>query len=253
MNSPKKSKEKHSYQKKDNFHSIPTGLFLFSALLSVAGALFFLYTEFPQPLFEQSQADSEISEEIAVETVTEFTISVDQEPEHEFLFYYQTDPRWKDYLCAGQDPMGTYGCGPTAMAMVVTNLTDQIITPPEMADWASQNGYYSPGNGSMHSLIPGAAEAFGLRTETLSVRTPEALRTCLESGKLIVLLMGPGHFTDGGHFILVIGTNGDGSVKIADPVNPEHTQMDWAPSLLLSELSKADDNGSPAWVISRKD
>ena len=170
-----------------------------------------------------------------------------------FLYYYQTDPQWADYLYGGNDPMSEFGCGPTAMAMVVSNLTSEIITPPEMAEWAFHNGYYSRGHGSFHALIPEAAKAFGLRVESLSVKTPEALRMCLENDKIAVFLMGPGHFTDGGHFILIIGNNDDGTVRIADPVDQTHSDTDWDPALLLSELSSATDSGSPAWVISRKD
>ncbi len=175
-----------------------------------------------------------------------------KEAEIPFTFYYQDDPQWADYLYGGRDPMYKYGCGPTAMAMVVTNMTDTVVTPPGMADWAWENGYFSPGGGSAHALIPDAATAFGLNAESLSIRTPEALLTCLAYDKLLVLLMGPGQFTDGGHFILVYRANEDGSVRIADPISPEHNAQDWDPAQLLDELSTATDAGSPMWAISKK-
>ena len=88
--------------------------------------------------------------------------------------------------------------------------------------------------------------------ETLSVRTPEALRTCLRNGKYAVLLMGPGHFTDGGHFIVAMGINPDGTVQIADPVSELHSSEEWDADLLLAELSSATDSGAPVWIISAK-
>ena len=241
-------------------HILPVLICAAAALAASGGAVYNIAPDIRYLLANREQ-DAGFSPEPIISNTEQtvsamessITIPSKKDQKSDFLYYYQTDDRWKDYLCAGRDPMEKYGCGPTAMAMVVTNLTDQTITPPEMAEWADENGYYSPGNGSMHSLIPAAAEAFGLRAESLSVRTPEAMQTCLENDKLLVLLMGPGHFTDGGHFILVISVNDDGTVNIADPVDPEHSQLVWEPSLLLSELSKADDSGGPGWAISRKD
>ena len=74
----------------------------------------------------------------------------------EVVYYNQLDERWAD-LPYGTDNIGGYGCGPTSMAIVVSSLTDQTVDPPTMAEWAYQNGYWCSGNGSYHSLIPGAA------------------------------------------------------------------------------------------------
>ncbi|MFR3166199.1 MAG: hypothetical protein ACLTQG_30655 [Hungatella sp.] len=51
------------------------------------------------------------------------------------------------------------------MSIVVSTLTGQSVDPPHMAEWANQNGYYCPGSGSYHSLIPGAAAQFGFNFE----------------------------------------------------------------------------------------
>lgn len=87
------------------------------------------------------------------------------------------------------------------MAIVVSSLTDQTVDPPTMAEWAYQNGYWCSGNGSYHSLIPGAAEGFGLQWESISTDDPQAVVDTLASGKLIVALMSKGHFTSSGHFM----------------------------------------------------
>lgn len=164
--------------------------------------------------------------------------------------YYQTDPRWGDYLYGNRDPMKKYGCGPTALSIVVSALTDQTITPPEMADWAAKHGYWRLRSGSLHSLIPEGSTAFGLHAEKLYLYTKESLSEIFEQKKLIVLLMGSGHFTDSGHFIVLHGIRSDGKVQIADPFSKAHTKQLWDLSLLKKELSKATDNGGPAWVIS---
>ena len=53
----------------------------------------------------------------------------------EVVYYNQLDERYanKPY---GTDNIGGYGCGPTAMAMVVSSLTDDLVDPVEMAKWS---------------------------------------------------------------------------------------------------------------------
>lgn len=58
------------------------------------------------------------------------------------VYYNQLDERYagKAY---GTDNIGGYGCGPTAMAIVVSSLTDDMVDPVEMAEWSYNNGYYN--------------------------------------------------------------------------------------------------------------
>lgn len=39
------------------------------------------------------------------------------------IYYNQSDDRWGSYLYGGSDPMSTYGCGPTTVAMLVHSLS----------------------------------------------------------------------------------------------------------------------------------
>ena len=171
-------------------------------------------------------------------------------PQSSFIYYSQTDPEWKDYLYGGRDPLSKYGCGPTVLAMLVSNLTSQTVTPVDMADWAAEHGYWSAGGGSRHNLIPEGAIAFGLKAESLSIRSPEALKLPLYYNKLIVLLMGPGHFTQRGHFIILTGVTDNGNITVADPFNPSNNAVSWPLELLLDELSSRSTAGGPVWVIS---
>ena len=41
--------------------------------------------------------------------------------------------------------------------------------------------------------------------------------------------MGPGHFTNGGHFIILRGVTLDGSVLVADPASQERSLTTWDP------------------------
>ena len=84
------------------------------------------------------------------------------------------DERWanKPY---GTDNIGGYGCGPTSMSIVVSSLTDDIVDPVEMAEWAYKNGGWCSKSGSYHSLIPNAAKAWGLNVEGCTASEPDTL------------------------------------------------------------------------------
>lgn len=165
------------------------------------------------------------------------------------VYYRQGDERWGQLLY-GTDYISTHGCGPTAMAIVVSTLTDTVIDPPSMAQWAVEHGYWARRSGSYHSIVIGTARAFGLNAESFPSRDIDHLREQLLSGKLFVALMGPGHFTRGGHFIVLRGVTLSGDILVADPASEEHSLMVWDPQLLLDELSRSTNDGSPLWVIS---
>ena len=164
------------------------------------------------------------------------------------VYYQQSDERWGSLLY-GSDPISTHGCGPTVMAMVVSSLTDTIIDPPSMAQWAVSKGYWARHSGSYHSIVIGTAESFGLHAEPFSSRDPDAVREALFSGNLLIALMGPGHFTQGGHFIILRGVTLSGDILIADPASEERSLTEWDASLILSELSASTADGSPLWLI----
>ena len=113
-------------------------------------------------------------------------------------YYNQSDVRWADYLYGGQDPMKKYGCGPTALAMIVSSFTNQTLLPPDMADWAATNHYWAPRGGTAHNFIPECAAAFGFQATSFQNFTVEGVLDELRSGHILVALMGPGHFTGSG-------------------------------------------------------
>lgn len=168
------------------------------------------------------------------------------------LYYCQGDKRWGDYLYGGADPMKKYGCGPTAVAMLVNSFSPYAgvgITPVDMAQWAVENRQYAPQSGSYHSLIPKALNAWGLPTEGVADRSFEHVTQLLQDGHILVALMGKGALTDNGHFILITGLTANGNVTIADPNRYENCLKEWDLNQLLSELKKSYDSGGPLWVV----
>lgn len=166
----------------------------------------------------------------------------------DILFFNQSAPVWKDKLY-GSDPIGTHGCGPTVMAMVISSLTDYRVDPTIVANWSVQNGYYSRGGGSYHALIPAAARAYGLAVTSATDRTVSGLTKQLKAGKILVILVRQGHFTTSGHFMIVRGISPDGKFMLADPQSFENSTTLWDPSLIVRELAGRDGDGGPVWII----
>lgn len=168
------------------------------------------------------------------------------------VYYNQADPAWADQPYGSND-IAHYACGPVAMAMTVSSMTGQTIDPVQMAQWSVENGYWAKDSGSYLSIVEGAARAYGLTAVSLQERTPDAIREALLSGDLLVALMGPGHFTKGGHFILLRGVTLSGSILVADPNSLDRSLMEWDPQLILDELSSSTSDGAPLWVLSPAD
>ncbi len=168
------------------------------------------------------------------------------------VYYNQGDPAWADQPYGSND-IARYACGPVTMAMAVSSMTDQTTDPVQMAQWSVEHGYWAKDNGSYLSIVEGTAQAYGLKAVPLQERTPDAVREALLSGNLLVALMGPGHFTKGGHFILLRGVTLSGSLLVADPNSLDRSLTEWDPQLILDELSSSTNDGAPLWVLSPAD
>ncbi len=165
------------------------------------------------------------------------------------VYYNQLDERWKD-APYGTDNIGHYGCGPTSMAIVVSSLTSETVDPPHMAQWAYENGHWCSKSGSYHSIVSGAAEAWGLTCEPCSRTDPQRIADALASGKLVVAIMGPGHFTSSGHFIVLRGVTSEGRILVADPASRSRSGKEWDISLIMQESSVNAASNCPFWIIS---
>lgn len=71
---------------------------------------------------------------------------------------------------------------------------------------AEDNGYYVDGSGSSWELMSSGAEKLGLTVSSV-IFDAEHIRATLESGQPIICVMGPGDFTDAGHFLVLTGVD----------------------------------------------
>ncbi len=194
------------------------------------------------------KAKAKANEE-ADETDTDETIL--QSDTVELVYYSQNDTRWKTAIYGGDNIIGVFGCGPTTLAMVVTTLTDNKITPDITAKWAFDNGHFCNNSGSYHSIIPKGAENYGLTSKSLVSPTKETIFQELANGNLVVVLMDRGLFTSQGHFIILRGVTAEGKVLIADSQSPENSKQAWGIETILDEAKYSASSGGPFWSISK--
>lgn len=61
------------------------------------------------------------------------------------------------------------------------------------------------------------------------------MSSALEEGDLIICVLGPGDFTDSGHFILLTGYQ-DGAFTVNDPNSPLRSQQTWSYDTLSGQI-----------------
>lgn len=151
-----------------------------------------------------------------------------------FIYYCQV---WAEYadLPYGNQTIGSYGCGPTNVAMVVSTLTGKRVTPDQVADLAVKWGLFVPGVGTSHAIFSKSAKHYGVKLEEFSA-TKSGIINKLKAGRLIICSMGNGYFSRSGHFITLRGITPEGKILIADSYSPENTQKEWDIDFLMSQL-----------------
>ena len=132
-------------------------------------------------------------------------------------YYSQLDNRWKNqmYSSVGNSTqtIGTSGCGPTSSAMVVSSIKGNI-TPNEMANLYMQYGYRSANQGTYWSAFKWTADVFNIGYSEC-YKLDDAIAK-LKDNNYIIASCNQGLFTYGGHFIVLIGVEGD-YIKVYDP------------------------------------
>ena len=149
--------------------------------------------------------------------------------------FIQWDKRWGNYAYGRSGTIGSSGCGPTSLSMVVVGLTgDTTVNPKVVADWSAANGHRVEGVGTAWSLFPAGATKWGINCEEFSVSSSQISQK-LREGKLVVAIMGKGHFTNNGHFIVLRGITESGKILVNDPNSREKSNKEWSVSIIVNE------------------
>lgn len=147
----------------------------------------------------------------------------------------QWDERWGYKPYAGS-LFGRAGCGPMCLSLAALYFTDNPeYTPSYVADYATEHGYASNGNGTEWSLITYGAADLGLESKELPL-DEQSMIHALESGKLVICVMGPGDFTDSGHYILLTGYE-NGAFSVWDTNRKSNSEKTWTYAQISDQIN----------------
>ena len=152
-----------------------------------------------------------------------------------FKIYSQYDPAWKDLPYGQGTTIGESGCGPAAMAMIITALTGETVTPVDTANYAALQGM-SVAGGSSHSIGPVLAEHWGLKSEFVGPSIRKISHALNNGGLVIAVGNGSEPFTTGGHFIVIRGISANNQWYVGDSAHDDTSPQEWDPSTLVANM-----------------
>lgn len=134
--------------------------------------------------------------------------------------YYYSQADYSQYrmsnTCSADHTIATSGCGPTSMAIIISTFKQENHDPVELTEKAVKEGAYVCGNGSSIAPMVSILKSYGFNAK--STTDKEEVRKALKDGKsLVIANMGPGTFTNGGHYIVLVSMNDSEEVFVADP------------------------------------
>ncbi|MFR2794413.1 MAG: transglycosylase SLT domain-containing protein [Eisenbergiella sp.] len=152
------------------------------------------------------------------------SIVYDTVPERTVSYYNQTEEPWAQVRFSGTT-IRSSGCGPVCMAMVVSTLTGQTVTPAQVAEFTEESGLYVPGRGTSHSLPSMAAGHWGFSVRRVHKSRMEEVKYALQEGALAVVICKEYSITGSGsgHYIVLTGVTREGYFTIADPASRERS------------------------------
>lgn len=171
-----------------------------------------------------------------------------------WTYYSQYDEKWKN-APFGDGTVGADGCGPTSLAMIVqTFLPDMNTTPDVMAKFMAANGYKAAdgiawgafGTGLSHytngqmstsqfsKLVfqdgqyykDSVSESNKLDLNNLPLIVSTSRKRANESGA--IKMEGCPVFTNGGHIMVVKGSDGNGNIVLNDPASDKRSNVPYS-------------------------
>ena len=186
-------------------------------------------TQYPKQLKDLALKNEEALEfvyDYPAEHVKEHTIDLTKEASMDSVpLFVQWDKRWGYEKYSGNF-FAASGCGPTTLSMVVVYLThNREASPIAVAKYSKEAGYSVDGSGSSWTLISEGCRHYGVKAKTVAL-DESRMKAELDEGHPIVVNVGPGDFTDTGHFMVITGYDDEG-FSINDPNSIEKSGKRW--------------------------
>ena len=195
-------------------------------------------TQYPKQLKDLALKNEEALEfvyDYPAEHVKEHTIDLTEEVSMDSVpLFVQWDKRWGYEKYSGNF-FAASGCGPTTLSMVVVYLThNREASPIAVAKYSKEAGYSVDGSGSSWTLISEGCRHYGVKAKTVAL-DESRMKAELDEGHPIVVNVGPGEFTDTGHFMVITGYDDEG-FSINDPNSIEKSGKRWLFKNISSQI-----------------
>lgn len=195
-------------------------------------------TQYPKQLKELALKNEEALEfvyDYPAEHVKEHTIDLTEEASMDSApLFVQWDKRWGYEKYSGNF-FAASGCGPTTLSMVVVYLThNREASPIAVAKYSKEAGYSVDGSGSSWTLISEGCRHYGVKAKAVAL-DESRMKAELDEGHPIVVNVGPGDFTDTGHFMVITGYDDEG-FSINDPNSIEKSGKRWLFKNISSQI-----------------
>lgn len=195
-------------------------------------------TQYPKQLQELALKNEEALEfvyDYPTEHVKEHTIDLTEEASTDSVpLFVQWDERWGYEKYSGNF-FAASGCGPTTLSMVVVYLThNRDASPLAVAKYSKEAGYSVDGSGSSWTLISEGCRHYGVKAKTVAL-DESRMKAELDAGHPIVVNVGPGDFTDTGHFMVITDYDDEG-FSINDPNSIEKSGKRWLFKNISSQI-----------------
>lgn len=195
-------------------------------------------TQYPKQLKDLALKNEEALEfvyDYPAEHVKEHTIDLTEEASMDSVqLFVQWDKRWGYEKYSGNF-FAASGCGPTTLSMVVVYLThNRDASPLAVAKYSKEAGYSVDGSGSSWTLISEGCRHYGVKAKAVAL-DESRMKAELDAGHPIVINVGPGDFTDTGHFMVITGYDDEG-FSINDPNSIEKSGKRWLFKNISSQI-----------------
>ena len=195
-------------------------------------------TQYPKQLQELALKNEEALEfvyDYPTEHVKEHIVDLTEEASMDSVpLFVQWDKRWGYEKYSGNF-FAASGCGPTTLSMVVVYLThNRDASPLAVAKYSKEAGYSVDGSGSSWTLISEGCRHYGVKAKTVAL-DESRMKAELDAGHPIVINVGPGDFTDTGHFMVITGYDDEG-FSINDPNSIEKSGKRWLFKNISSQI-----------------
>lgn len=152
-------------------------------------------------------------------------------------YYYSSDASKCTITQGGCATIASHGCGPTSAAIVASSMLQRSVTPIEMTEKVCQAGGCTSSGSYNDTLGKVLANNYGLNVK-MSNSDQEVIDALGSKNSLVIVLMGKGTFTTGGHYIVLTGVDDNRKVSVADPASRARTETKWFPFNTIIEQRK---------------